>query len=126
MEIELKKSWSRGLLIAFYVVAGLNHFVNPDFYYPLIPDYLPFPVVINRLSGMIEIMLGLGFLWTLTRNYAAYFTIAMLIVFIPSHVYFITIGACVGDGLCVPMWVAWIRLLMVHPLLILWAWKARK
>jgi HAMP domain-containing protein len=27
--------------------------------------------------------------------------------------------------LCVPMWVAWLRLFLIHPLLIWWVWQAR-
>jgi uncharacterized membrane protein len=126
METNKLKFWSRLILVAFYVMAGTNHFLNPDFYYSLIPDYLPFPKVINSLSGMIEIVLGLGFLWKATRIYAAYLIVAMLMAFIPSHIYFINIGACIGDGLCVPMWIAWLRLLLIHPLLIWWVWYSRK
>jgi uncharacterized membrane protein len=28
------------VMILFYLLAGINHFVNPEFYYPLIPPYL--------------------------------------------------------------------------------------
>jgi uncharacterized membrane protein len=125
METNQLNFWSRLILVAFFVVAGINHFVNPAFYYPLIPDYLTFPTVINVISGILEIILGFGLLWRKTRTYAAYLTIAMLVAFILSHIYFITIGACVGDGLCVPMWVAWLRLFLIHPLLIWWVWQAR-
>jgi uncharacterized membrane protein len=126
METHKLKFWSRLTLVTFFVVAGVNHFVNPDFYYPIIPDYLPFPVLINKISGILELMLSIGFIWKKTRTYAAYIAIAMLIAFIPSHIYFIKIDACVGEGLCVPMWVAWLRLLLIHPLLIYWLWRSRK
>ena len=43
---------------AFFVIAGLNHFRDPGFYLPLIPDYLPFPEVLNVLSGVLEVVLG--------------------------------------------------------------------
>ncbi|WP_378174903.1 hypothetical protein [Aquimarina sp. SS2-1] len=114
------------LLSAFFLVAGINHFVHPDFYLPLIPTYLGFPEVINVISGLAEILLSIGLLFTTTRKVSAYLSILLLIAFIPSHVYFITIGSCVQDGLCVPTWVAWLRLIIIHPVLIWWAWWVRE
>ncbi|TDQ19231.1 putative membrane protein [Algoriphagus boseongensis] len=119
-------SWIRILLIyslgIFYTVAGINHFVNPEFYLPLIPDYFPFPSAINLGSGILEVALGLGVLVSpKTRKMASWGIVILLIAFIPSHVYFIQIGSCVQEGLCVPEWVGWVRLVVVHPLLIFWA-----
>jgi uncharacterized membrane protein len=62
---------------------------------------------------------------SLTRKWAAYGIIAMLIAFIPSHIYFIQINSCAGQ-LCVPTWLGWARLLLIHPLLLFWAWSNRK
>ena len=46
----------------------------------------------------------------------------MLIAFIPSHIWFIEIGSCVEGGLCVDEWISWLRLLIIHPVLIYWAY----
>ena len=32
---------SQRLLAAFWIVAGVNHFVNPNFMEAIMPDYLP-------------------------------------------------------------------------------------
>lgn len=104
----------------FYVFAGVNHFVNPHFYEPLIPDYFPLNRVINYGSGVLEVVLGLGVLTTRFRKASAYAIFVLLILFIPTHIYFIQIGACIKDGLCTPMWVAWVRLVFIHPLLLYW------
>ncbi len=117
---------ARNLLAAFFALAGLNHFVMPEFYLPLIPDYLPFPNRINVMAGVAEVVLGIGLLIAPLRQWAAWGIVALLVVFVPSHVYFIQIGSCVEGGLCVPPWVAWVRLLVIHPLLIGWAWYVRK
>jgi uncharacterized membrane protein len=116
------KRWARLTLAAFYVAAGINHFWHPEFYRPLIPDYLPWNDWINTLSGVAEITLGIFVLPAATRKIAAYAIIAMLIAFIPSHLYFIQLGGCIPEGLCVPEWVGWVRLIIVHPLLIGWVW----
>ena len=110
----------------FYLIGGLNHFIIPEFYLDLIPRYLVFYDEINILAGLVEVIFGIGLVFKPTRKYAAIGIIMMLIAFIPSHVYFIQIGGCVADGLCAPVWVGWVRLVIVHPLLILWAWSVRR
>ncbi|MDP4680896.1 MAG: hypothetical protein NWS46_11080 [Cyclobacteriaceae bacterium] len=125
MEASRIRSISLFLLIGFFTFAGINHFIVPDFYYPLIPPYLKYIVAINMLSGAVEILFGIGLVFKSTRKYSAYLIIVMLVAFIPSHIYFIQLGSCIPDGLCVPIWVGWMRLLLVHPLLILWVWSHR-
>ena len=121
MEAFINRWLHRGLGM-FYIFAGANHFFNPEFYLPLIPDYLPAPIVLNLLVGVIELALGvLVFVPQYTKT-AAWGIIILLLVLIPSHAYFIQIGSCVEKGLCIPEWFAWVRLLAVHPLLVLWAW----
>ena len=111
----------------FYIFAGINHFINPEFYYPLIPDYLSeLSGFINSFSGTVEVCFGIGLLIPKSRKRAAGGIVLMLLAFIPSHVYFIQIGSCIDGGLCVDPWIGWVRLLVIHPLLIWWAWSARR
>jgi uncharacterized membrane protein len=110
----------------FYIVAGINHFRKPQSYDGLIPPYLPWHLFINLFAGSAEIVLGIALLLPISRKWAAYGIIAMLLAFIPAHIYFIQIGCCIPGGLCVPQWVGWLRLLIIHPLLIAWAWWCRK
>ncbi|MGF1638497.1 MAG: hypothetical protein ACFCUU_15580 [Cyclobacteriaceae bacterium] len=120
------KTISLYFMSGFYVIAGINHFVNPQFYYPLIPDYLPYHSLLNILSGFAEIILGLLLLLVTTRKLASYGIIAMLILFIPAHIHLIDMGGCIDLGLCVPLWVAWVRLVPLQLLLMYWAWWHRK
>ena len=112
-------------LAGFFFFAGCYHFINPGFYYPLIPPYLPFPTAINSLSGVLEVVLGVALLIPRFRFYSAIGLMILLVLFIPSHIYFIQIGGCADQGLCVPLWVAWVRLVVIHPLLIGWVWASR-
>lgn len=114
------------LLVAFYLFAGVNHFINPSFYTDLIPPYFPWHEAINYGSGIAEILLAILLIPRKTRLLASKGIIVLLICFIPAHVYFIQINSCIPDGLCVPEWLGWARLLLVHPILILWAWWCRK
>lgn len=114
------------LLFSVYFLGGINHFVFPELYWPLIPPYLEYPVELNLISGAAEVLLALGLLFPLYRNTACIGIALLLIAFIPAHVHFIQMGGCISNSLCVAPWVAWVRLLVVHPLLIYWAFSYRK
>lgn len=110
------------ILVIFYLVAGFNHFYNPNSYYHIIPHYLPYPVVINILAGCFEILFGLLLIWSKTRSYAAWGIILMLIAFLPVHISMIGDAPLKLGNLTVTPFIAWVRLVILQPLLILWAW----
>ncbi|MDE3251309.1 MAG: hypothetical protein KGO92_00795 [Bacteroidota bacterium] len=120
------KQFLRYTQAVFYILAGLNHFRSPSFYLGMIPPYLPWHGLINLLAGIAETLLGISLLIPATRKWGAYGIILLLILFIPVHIYFIQIGNCLPNGFCVPAWVGWLRLLVIHPLLIAWAYQCRK
>lgn len=122
MNLSKLKKPSLYLMAFLYLLAGINHFISPESYLPIIPEYLPNPDLINLFAGIAEIILGIGLLIPKTRNIAAWGVVLMLIAFIPSHVYFIQIGSCVDGGICTPEWIGWVRLIIIQPLLIAWAW----
>lgn len=74
------------LMGIFYVVAGINHFINPYFYKKMIESFLPFPMEIVYLSGFIEIMLGIAVCIPSIRSYAAIGIILLLIAVFPANV----------------------------------------
>jgi len=119
------KKISLYILAGFFVFAGINHFLNPAFYLPLIPPYFPAPELINWVSGIAEIVLGVLLLIPKTRGLAVIGLIILMIAFIPAHVHHIQAGGCL-DSVCVPVWVTWVRLLIVHPVLLLWIFRHRK
>jgi uncharacterized membrane protein len=119
------KKASLAIMAIFYLLAGINHFRNPTAYYAIIPPYLPHPHLINIVSGFSEIILALLLFNHATRKIACYLIIAMLIAFVPAHIYMIQAGFCTGS-FCLPSWALWVRLLILQPLLIAWAWKTRE
>jgi uncharacterized membrane protein len=44
-----------------YLLAGINHFFNTDFYIKLIPAYLPFPKSLVYISGITVSKETIGF-----------------------------------------------------------------
>lgn len=105
METKLIKLL-RYVLVAFYAFAGIYHFIHPDFYYGLIPAYIPYPESVNYISGFLELVLAIGVALPKTRVVAIKGIIVLLVLFIPSHVYFIQIGSCVETAFCVAPWIA--------------------
>ncbi len=117
------KKISLVLICILYIGAGINHFWHPESYIFLIPPYLPEKEIINKISGVAEIIAGILMIIPATRKLSAYIIIAMLIAFIPAHIYWIQKKGCVSDYLCTPEWLAWIRLIPFQFLLMWWAWK---
>lgn len=108
-----------------YVVAGVMHFVAPKVYAQIIPPAFPRPLELVYLSGVAEIVLGLGVLIPRTRRHSAWGLILLLLAIFPANVYMAT-HDLVLEG--VPEWastpsdaVTWARL-PLQGVLILWAW----
>ena len=123
---KILRKFSLLAMIAVYLLAGINHFIKPAMYYPIIPPYLPWPVTINIISGIAEILLAGMLVFKSTRRLAAIGIIIMLIAFIPAHVYMIQKGGCMSAAVCIPAWAAWLRLFPLQFLLMYWAWTNRK
>lgn len=116
------KIFSRFLFGGLFILAGINHFLSPEAYLPLIPPYFPWPEMINLLSGAAEIILGAGLITQKYKRASAAGIILLLIAFIPAHIHHIQMDGCVSERICIPVWAAWIRLLVLQPLLIFWAY----
>jgi len=114
------------LMIVLYISGGINHFIHPETYYPIIPNYFPFPTLVNLVSGSLEIILGIGLMFANTRKIAAYGIIILLFLFIPAHIYMIQKGGCMSETMCLPVWAAWVRLFPLQFMLMYWAWWHRK
>ncbi len=114
------------LLIILYCGAGINHFWHPAGYLSIIPPYLPYPTFINYAAGVAELTAALLLLFKTTRKYGSYLVVAMLIAFIPAHIYMIQKDGCMSEQICIPAWGAWLRLIPLQFILIMWAWWHRK
>jgi uncharacterized membrane protein len=114
------------LMIVLFITAGINHFIHPEVYYSIIPPYLPFPRFINMASGASEIILGVLLIFLTTRKAAANGIVILLALFIPAHIYMIQKGGYMSETMCVPEWVAWVRLFPVQLMLMGWAWWIKK
>ena len=69
------------IMSGFYILAGINHFINPYFYLNIMPQWMPWHEFLVYLSGAAEIALGVLLIPVQTRKISAYLIIAMLVVF---------------------------------------------
>ena len=72
--------------VVFFISAGLNHFLNPQFYDAIVPDFIPFPRLVHQITGVIEIILPL-FLLTRFRKEAALLMMIVLVLLYVANLY---------------------------------------
>jgi len=109
------------LMGAFYIFAGVNHFRVPDFYVAIMPPYLPWHLELVWLSGVAEIVCGVGLLIPRTRRLAAWATIALLIAVYPANIHVALHNVpMAGQSEGLGAW-NWVRLPFQF-VLIAWAW----
>lgn len=97
------------LLVAFFIVAGANHFISPEVYLPLMPGYLPWPMALIYLSGVAEMVGGIGVCFPKWRRLAGWWLIAVLMAVFPANIYMLTHRPPIM-GHEVALWILWARL----------------
>jgi uncharacterized membrane protein len=85
--------------------AGVNHFVSAEFYRSIMPPYFPWHSELIAISGVAEVLGGVGILIPRTRKLAAWGLIALLIAVLPVHVHMVIRGFRSA-----PTWLLWLRL----------------
>lgn len=73
------------LMATLYVLAGFLHFIKPRPYLKIMPPWVPRPILMNRIAGMAEIVLGLGLFTPAYREVAAWGIILLLIAVFPAN-----------------------------------------
>lgn len=103
------KTVLRWLLTLLMVGAGVNHFLAPAPYIAMVPDALPAPGALVAISGVAEILGGLGLILPATRRLAAWGLIALLIAVFPANINMAIHELPLGETR-VPAWALWARL----------------
>ena len=100
-----------------FILAGANHFFNPEFYLRMMPPMLPEHELLNYASGAAEIILGIMLFIPQTKVVAAWGLIILLIAVFPANIY---MAMEAGKSIDVSPIVAYIRL----PFQFLFIWLA--
>jgi uncharacterized membrane protein len=113
---------ARGLLGLVFIAAGLNHFRNPAFYLAMMPPYLPAPLGLVYLSGVLEVVGGAAVFITRWRAAAGWGLIVLLVAVFPANV---EMALHPEQFSGIAPWMLWARL-PLQALLIAWAYWATR
>ena len=73
-------------LAALFLGSGTLHLVRPQVFEPIVPPQLPEPRKVVEVSGVAEIVCGLGLLHPKTRRIAGLASAALLVGVFPANV----------------------------------------
>ncbi|MEO8453451.1 MAG: DoxX family protein, partial [Gemmatimonadota bacterium] len=107
----------RWLAAAFFVVAGVAHFKRPDFYTQMMPPWLPAHAALVEISGVAEILGGIGLVVPKLRRAAGIGLIVLLVVIFPANIQMLLNARARAE----PELLLWLRL-PLQPVLIWWVW----
>ena len=114
---------SHRLLGAFFIGAGVNHFVMPRAYERIVPPRLQgHAKQLVAVSGVAEVAGGLGALLPRARRPAGLGLIAVLAAVFPANVH---MARAPERFRPIPRWALYARL-PLQPLMMWWAWKATR
>tara|TARA_B100000963_G_C22090093_1_gene436090 strand:- start:8 stop:487 length:480 start_codon:yes stop_codon:yes gene_type:complete len=75
------------IMSALYIIIGVKHFLNPDFFVAIVPPFITWEKEAVLLSGLFEIILGVLLLFGKTRRLASWCIIMLLIAVFPANIY---------------------------------------
>ena len=109
----------------FFVAVGVRHFTDPELFVGIMPPYLPWHLELVYISGVFEILGGVGLLIPRLRRAAAWGLIALYVAVFPANIYMAVAGVQLDPANPLPSWVGWVRL-PFQALFIYWAWLFTK
>lgn len=76
----------RYILAALFLITGILHFVKPKLFTGIMPDYIPYHLVMVYVSGVAEVLGGLGILFEKTQVWVGWGLILLLIAVFPANI----------------------------------------
>ena len=87
MKVTIIKSFLIIISSIFYVIVGIKHFIDPEYFLTIIPPYLPYHLELVYISGLFEVLFGLLILFPKFRYYGAIGLILLLVAVFPANIY---------------------------------------
>ena len=87
MKVTIIKSFLIIISSIFYVIVGIKHFIEPEYFLSIVPPYLPYHLELVYISGLFEILFGLLILFPKYRYYGAIGIILLLVAVFPANIY---------------------------------------
>ena len=107
-----------------FIFAGVSHFLIPDTFMKLMPPFVPFPLAMVYISGVFEILGGIGLIVSKTKKLAGYGLILLLLAVYPANIYVawknIQLGGFMSNSIY-----QWFRVILQIPLIFWVYWTAK-
>ena len=87
MKVTIIKSFLIIISSIFYVIVGIKHFIEPEYFLSIVPPHLPYHLELVYISGLFEILFGLLILFPKYRYYGAIGLILLLVAVFPANIY---------------------------------------
>ena len=116
------KPFSIIIMSLFYIIAGINHFINPVWYIRIVPPILPFKIIIVYITGILEIVLGSLLFFPNTRFIAGWGLVILLFAIYPANIY---VALTNGEAMDTTPIIAWGRLPFQFALIALAHWHSK-
>ena len=87
MKVTIIKSFLIIISSIFYVIVGIKHFIEPEYFLSIVPPYLPYHLELVYICGLFEILFGLLILFPKYRYYGAIGLILLLVAVFPANIY---------------------------------------
>jgi uncharacterized membrane protein len=85
---DSRRNNSAVILGLFILGAGVTHFVNPTFFDAIVPPWMPFGERFwTIVSGIAEVLIGIGVLRRSTRKRAALTAFVLFVAVYPANLY---------------------------------------
>ena len=68
-----------------FILIGIEHFREPQKFVDIVPKYMPFALFLVYLTGVMEILIGLGIIYPDTRELTGRLTVFFLIAIYPAN-----------------------------------------
>lgn len=112
------------LLALGMTAVGITHFTDPQLFMRIVPPPLPARETV-LLSGVFEVLGGLGLLVPKLRRAAAWGLVALYVAVFPANIYMAVAGIQLDPANPMSAWAGWVRL-PFQALFIYWAWSFTK
>lgn len=108
-----------------FIFAGASHFIIPETFMKLMPPFIPAPLLMVYVSGVFEILGGIGLTASTTKRWASYGLILLLLAVYPANIYVALENIQLGGFMNNPAY-QWLRVMLQIPLIIWVWWTARE
>ena len=68
-----------------FILIGIEHFKEPQKFVDIVPKYMPFALFLVYLTGVMEILVGLGIIYPDTRELTGRLTVLFLLAIYPAN-----------------------------------------